>query len=241
MTKLSETLREICEIFSENNIVFVLTRFNRQNKILPNDLDLLVKAKDLGRTIKAFEANDYAISSHDVALGGRIPGMQKNLTKSSRIKIDLHQHFTWRKTRYFSLNLIWENLEKTKINGVALYVPKIYHDVFIVLVNIIFEKTYITLNDFDHIKKHLSGVFSNATFGNEAKKYGWLRTYKGFILWWETRASRMESFPVFLPVSLIIFSYLEKLLHDKKLDVVSLLYYFFFRIRYLLNKTIPYG
>lgn len=239
MSKLAPTLEELSEALETDETEFVLTRFNMRNVNEPNDLDILVKPNFFKETIKILIDNGYISSSHDQALGGRIAGMQKNLIKTGRIKIDLHQDFTWRKSRYLDLNLIWENLEERTINGVKIKTPRKKIDVFIVTINIIFEKTYITKEDFKYLETE-KDYFGENVFREQAEKYGWLRTYKGFLRWWEGGGSRTKSFPAFLPASLIIFSYVEKLIHDKKLDLVSLLYYFFFRTRYLINKTLPY-
>lgn len=238
MNRLKGTLTDL-QVLEKENIQYVLTRFWRGSKIKPDDLDILVKHKDFPTVIKMLIDKGYKSLSHDQALGGRIMGMQRNLVKDSRIKIDLHQDFTWKKSHYFDLDLIWDNLEKNKVNGISCLMPSIGVDVFVIIINIIFEKTYITKNDFSHINKSFPRVFETTTFDEQAKKYGWLNTYRLFKKWYK-KNGRHKKFPIFLPVSIVIFSYLEKIFRDKRIDLISFLYYIFFRTRFIINKTLPY-
>lgn len=238
MNKFHDTILEISNILAEKGIEFVLTRFDKNSSNEPNDLDILVKSSSFKKTIKALEKNGYLGSSHDQALGGRIKGMQKNLIKQARIKIDLHRDFTWRKTRYFDLNLIWEQLEKNKINSTFYQKPKYEVDIFIVIVNIIFEKTYMTSENFNHIKTHALTILMDPNFEKESKKYGWYKTFVLFRSWFMNL--KPVKFPIFLPIYLILFSYMEKSIYDKKTDLVSLLYYIFFKARFAINKKLPY-
>lgn len=236
--RLKQTLLEL-GVLSKSNIKFVLTRFPRDYKKEPDDLDILVDSKDFSKTILALNKIGYRAFSHDQALGGRIKGMQKNLVKENRIKIDLHQDFTWKKSHYLDLNLIWRNVEMQTVEGVNCMVPEIEIDAFIIMINTIFEKTYITKNDWIYAKKYFPRVFLKDSFYDEAKKYGWAKTYNFFKDWF-TKIDKPTEFPVFMPISSVLFSYLEKLWHDKKIDVVSLMYYIFFRTRFVISKQLPY-
>lgn len=236
MNKLTKTLIELM-ILQKSKVKFVLTRFWRNSTKMPDDLDILVSKQDFPVAISLLENLGYQSFSHDQALGGRIKGMQKNLVKHGRIKIDLHQDFTWKKSRYLDLNLIWKNLENQKVDQIDCLMPKIEIDIFIILINIIFEKTYITKEDFRYIAKFLAKVFQDQSFESQAKKYGWFNTFKLFRKWFP---KSKKKFPLFLPVYLVIFSYIEKMIHEKKVDLVSLLYYFFFRSRFQINGVLPY-
>lgn len=224
MSKLGETLKEL------GGIDFVLTRLNRFRKADPDDIDILIEPESFSKAIAALEEEGYEAFSHDQALGGRIKGAQTNLVRPGRLKIDLHKDFTWKKSRYFDLALVWNNLEEKEIDGVKVKTPAADVDAFIVAVNIIFEKTYLTKEDWQYLRRNFKGP----VFKEQAKKYGWEGAYRRFIKWWESKGSKLQGFPAFLPLTLVLYSYLEKF------DLVSFLYYFFFRVRYLLNKTLPY-
>ena len=84
------------------------------------------------------KALGYSASSHDHALGGRVAAAQINLTKPGRIKIDLHKDFTWRRHRYLDLNLLWKKY------------PQI--NKFLIMINIIFEKSYLLKHDYLYLK-----------------------------------------------------------------------------------------
>ncbi|MAF36423.1 hypothetical protein CL622_04895 [archaeon] len=231
---LQLTLLDLNKVFSILKQLYVLTRYNSEKKSLPMDLDVLASVKYFKDAQNLLETKGYKAYSHDTSLGGRIKCSQVNLVKDGRIKIDLHQDFTWRKTRYLDLGLIWSNLEEQTLAGVKIKTPKSELDTFIIIINIIFEKTYLTKDDFNYIKTYVSNVLSDPIFEKESEKYGWRNTLKKFRTWWEAKGKSSTSFPKFLPLSLILYSYLEKF------DVVALAYYFFFRIRYSFNKTLPY-
>lgn len=235
--KIGQTLIDLNSL-QKQNIKYILTRFLRNSKSEPDDLDILVKHKDFNIVIKLLSKQGYKSFSHDHALGGRIEGMQKNLVKDGRIKIDLHQDFTWKRSHYLDLEFIWNNLENSIVNRVNYSMPKVKIDIFIIAINIIFEKTYITKDDFNYINKYLPDIFQDVNFDIQAKKYGWLKTYQMFKEWF--RSTEKKKFPVFLPVYLVLFSHIEKLFHDRKIDVISLMYYVFFRIRYEINGVLPY-
>lgn len=239
MKKLQLTLKDIKEIFDKEGIDSVLTRFNFAKEIDPDDLDILVKKRFFKKTISLFEKEGYKKLSHDQALGGRISGMQMNLVKNGRIKIDLHKDFTWRKQRYFDSDIIWKSTRKVKIKGGEVVVPAKEIDAFLVLINVIFEKTYITKDEFDIFWQAKDEVFREVVFQQQASKYGWSKTFTKFENW--AKGPRKGfGFPVFLPVSLVLYSYWEKFLHELRIDLISLLYYFLFRIRFFLNKKLPY-
>ena len=236
-SNLSKTLEELQNLENQN-IEYLLTRFNRKATSEPDDLDILVRKRDFQKVIRLLNKVGYQSFSHDQALGGRIKGMQKNLVKKDRIKIDLHQDFTWRKTRYLDLHFIWNKMETHKIDGINFLQPQVEIDAFIILINTIFEKTYINKSDFTYIKDYLPLIINNTIFDEQAKKYGWSKTYHLFKKWY--LSSKMNSTPIFLPVYLIIFSYIEKFVKDKKIDLISFMYYVFFRIRFQINGVLPY-
>ena len=132
--KVQQTLQDL------KGIDFLLTRFNPETKT-PDDLDILVNPHNFEKCIETLISRNYRASSHDHALGGRIAGMQANLVKPGRIKIDLHQDFTWRQKQYVDIKKIWEN---SKLNRVDLT-----WDAFLIMINVIFEKTYFVQEDFE--------------------------------------------------------------------------------------------
>jgi hypothetical protein len=239
MKVFNETLVEISKILLKNNASWAMVRFDPKGKKAPADIDLLVSSKDYQNFKEACKEFGYTTTSHDEALGGRIKGMQINLVKPGRIKIDLHQNFTWRKYYYFDLDLVWNNLVTRKIESVNILTPQTSVDTFIVLVNLIFEKTYINKEDFNYLLRSKDSLFSNLDFDNQAKKYHWHKTFSLFKLWFSNINSQ-SAFPVFIPMRIVLYSYWEKLLGDHTLDVTSLLYYFFFWTRFLLNGKLPY-
>lgn len=239
MSTFSDTLAEISKISLQYHIRCVVTRFDRTGKVIPDDIDLLVPNKDYQKMIEVCKNFGYNTSSHDEALGGRTKGMQINLVRPLRVKIDLHRDFTWRKSRYFDLDLVWESSENMNMDRAKIEFPRVDVDAFIVMINILFEKTYINKADLVYLSRSKEEIFSDKNFELQARKYHWDRTFslfKHLVNDIKTPAA----FPVFLPVSLVLHSYLEKFLGEHKIDVISFLYYFFFRIRYKITRVLPY-
>ncbi len=220
MQILTKTLQEVEKIAKTEKFQFRITRFDeflsKKTLLEVSDLDILVKNKDFDKVVSAFKKNGYISFSHDQALGGRVKGAQINLVKKDRIKIDLHKDFTWRAKKYLDLDLIWNKKELA--------------DQFLVFINIIFEKTYMDKEDSNYIWKHKEKIFSSKEFRKQAVNYKWQRTFDYFNSWQPS----IDKFPVFLPLHIVLMSYLEKF------NLTSFMYYIFFRSRYLLTKTLPY-
>lgn len=228
-----DTLKDL-NALQKNGIDSVLTRFNYKSNREPDDLDVLVKAKDFNKVIELLSLQGYKAFSHDKALGSRTSGMQKNLTKDFRIKIDLHKDFTWKSRKYLDMDLIWNNREEINFNSVSCFRPKVNIDIFLIVINLIFEKTYITKEEFDYIKNYLPKIFEDKVLYDQAVKYDWANSLKRFKSWWNKEYRNIGNFPKFLPLGLILGSYFEKF------NMVSFAYYIFFRIRYLINNRLPY-
>jgi hypothetical protein len=231
MNELKNTLKDLKTL----KVPWLLTRYVAGKK--PDDVDILVKSEHFEEVKKSLAQIGYKISSHDQALGGRLPGMQVNIQKKGRIKIDLHRNFTWRKTTYLPLDLVW-NKKTSIINGISVNVPEPSVDMFIVLVNILFEKTYINQTEFENIESQIEKIKEDK-FKKISEKFGWPYTFKYLLSWLDSVESKIKTV-VFIPIWLVIFSYFEKLLHDRKIDLKSFAYYLFFRIRYSFTHILPY-
>lgn len=235
MNSVKLTLTDLNTALEKNKIRFLLTRFNT---VSVSDLDILVNSKDFNSVIPLMRNLGYEIQSHDHALGGRENGSQVNLIKSQRVQIDLHKDFTWRKAKYVDLDVLWDESVYKSVEGVNVRQPKIEKDLFLILINIIFEKTYITRTDWQLLSKILPNIFDQEEFDKQATKYHWEKTWGYFKSW--ALKSHKARFPIFLPTKLIFYSYWEKLIGDRHIDLRSLLYYVFFRARYLLLQKLPY-
>lgn len=227
------TLYEIGELLGTQKIPWILTRYGYGEV---SDLDVLVKSKDFNKVILIFRKAGYEVLSHNHALGGRKTDFQFNLLKKGRIKIDLHKNFTWRKSEYMDSDLIWSGIRQASIDGVLVYRPSVEVDCFLNFVNILFEKTYL-LGDEKVLLQHID-VLNKSKFVNQAKKYKWSGSLLRFYKWLNTLNN--NDYPIFAPVSIIIYSYIEKLFRAGQIDLISLAYYTFFRTRYVLTRKLPY-
>ncbi len=234
MNTITTTLDEISKALFKAKLSFVLTRFHAQlssGKV--DDLDILVHKNEFLEVIAALQSVGYISFSHDQALGGRLKGYQVNLEKRSRVKIDLHKDFTWRKTYYFDIDLVWSNLLQKKSEGLSYQVPTPEVDVFIIITNLIFEKTYLSKDDLNYVSRYLKKVINNKPIASQINKYGWKSTFSMFCKWL-INIKDVSNYPIFIPLPIIFYSYLEKF------DLISFLYFIFFRTRYLINKRLPY-
>lgn len=237
-TKLAKTIKEAKTIFDSCRTRFLITRYNQYNPST-DDLDILVRHNKFAKTIQEFHKYGYKVSSHDHALGGRLAGYQTNLTKKGRIKIDLHKDFTWRKSKYIDLDFIWDSsIKDNKFKNIQR--PRKDVDQLLILINIIFEKTYINGYDWSYLSPDIKKIFSTPLFTQQARTYRWENTFLKFQNWFLAQQPTQSSFPIFLPITLILYSYYEKLTKSRRIDLVSLSYYIFFRIRYLITQTLPY-
>lgn len=236
---IAETLQDLKLGLDSRGIEFLLTRYDENAIETVDDIDILVSQKDFTKVIEIMKSRDYEISSHDYALGGRLPGVQVNLTKEGRIKIDLHWDFTWRRSRYMDLEFIWQQSETRKIAGVQVQTPKLESDLFLILTNIIFEKTYSTKTDWIFLNKRWKTVVERAGVQQQVEKYGWSKSFTKFKKSFMAINSNSQ-FPVFIPLQIVLYSFYEKFKKEKKIDIVSFLYYVFFRTRFALEGVLPY-
>ncbi len=236
MNELTHTLKDLTRASKSCKVKFVITRFITDKA--PDDLDVLVHSQDFDKFIQELEGLDYISSSHDNALGGRIKGEQKNLVKESRIKIDLHKDFTWRGSRYFDNDIIWNNLEIIKTKHGSYSKPKDVYNAFIVMINILFEKTYVNQLELSFIQNNLDQIIESKELYHQAEKYGWANSYLRMCSW--LKKQKPVAKITFLPVLLVLFTYIEKILKASTFNLTSFVYYMFFTTRYFLKETLPY-
>lgn len=232
---IENTFKDLDKAWTRNNIDWLLTR-NLSDDYNADDIDILVKENDFIQAINELNRIGYISSSHDEALGGRMKGYQMNLVKKNRVKIDLHKDFTWRKSKYIDLDFIWNLTQKDEIYGVNFLRPNKQIDAFLILINILFEKTYLHQSD-KEVLKYIK-VLRNTKFIEQSQKYGWDNSARSLSNWLNTE--HINSYPKFLPFTLIIYTYFEKLIFEKRIDLISLLYYLFFRFRFTLKGRLPY-
>lgn len=228
MNKTQLTLADLDKVCKKTNYTYILTRYWNSLGKDPDDLDIYVKKQYFSVYVKKLTELGYVSSSHDQALGGRVPGAQLNLIRKDRIKIDLHNDFTWRVDRYLDLKLIESQEQKRAV------------DAFLVLINIVFEKTYITDEEYELFYKNKDLIYDNDVFQSQSKKYKWDFTYYLFKRWVNNKKLYKKNIPIFIPIYIVIVSYIEALTRKKKFHVISFAYYFYFMTRYFITKQLPY-
>jgi len=238
MSRLKTTIGDLEFCKNKSRINYIITRLESFQNV--DDIDVLVKSYEYEIFISALKSIGYTEYSHDRSLGGRIKGLQKNLVKKGRVKIDLHQDFSWRRDRHINSNLIWSNVDKKNIFGCVIYVPSEEYDAFLVLINVIFEKTYLTQGELNKIWPNLDKIRRSTVLNEQARIYGWNFTLEKFLEWANTKNTSVKVFPVFIPITLVLLSYLEKVVKKRTFHPISFLYYFYFRTRYFIYQRLPF-
>ena len=221
MEKTKATFADLERLLGKSGIEYIVTRY--WEGAPPDDLDILVKKHDFMKARELLVEGGYTEFSHDHALGGRIKGAQVNLVKKGRVKIDLHNCFSWRAHEYLDNSFVWKSAKRMPTKEV---------DAFLIMINVLFEKTYFTEEEkalFWNLRKKML----DSKFEKQAKKYNWLKSYKLFTKW-VLELDTIKPLPRFVPFYIVLVSYFEKF------HFVSFLYYFYFRLRYVFTRVLPY-
>ncbi len=196
------------------------------------DLDILVPAK---KQLEGFRKEDHP---------GKQDKFQKNYFRENFLRIDLHEDFHWQGFKFVDVKKVFENTQTVEYFGREVRIPSYTFEFLLNCAHILFEKRYITLQDFYYLKKLVDEERVDwEVVEEQTEKYGWssaldllLKEIKEI----ENAAGKSFSFPIFLSVGKIARIYWEKCLFDRRLPLTDILYYTFARIRGLLGIKTRY-
>jgi len=187
---------------------------------ITHDLDILVSSKE---KLKGFQKKHHP---------GKQDKYQKNYFRDDLLRIDLHENFYWQGFKFVDVEKVFENTQTVEYFGREVTIPNYTFEFLLNCAHILFEKRYITLQDFHYLKKLIDEERIDwDVVKAQAKKYGWwgsLNLLRRKVL---QQKEKWEPFPIFLSWREILEIYWEKCLFDKKLPLFDIFYYAFARTR----------
>ena len=216
--KTERTLDYIAERLSASLLV-------KTYKFIPYityDLDILVSSK---KQLEGFRKEQHP---------GKQDKFQKNYFHKDFLRIDLHEDFYWQGFKFVDVEKVFEKTQTVTYFGQQVTIPSYTFEFLLNCAHILFEKRYITFQDFYYLKKLVDEEKIDwSVIKKQTEKYGWssalgllLKEIKGV-----KEVKEGISFPIFLSARKIAKIYWEKCLFDKKLPLVDMLYYAFARTR----------
>ncbi|MEM2175344.1 MAG: hypothetical protein QXI58_06960 [Candidatus Micrarchaeia archaeon] len=239
--KTEKTLSFIKNFFGKNGFVYCIIKTLYSKGWMGNDIDVIVSKKDLKKIImKLKELNLY-----DISIKNKFTEKGKfDIKIKNGLTIDLHSYIGWRNVEF----LLFEDIMKKRFiyekNGLYFANEKV-NSVIIILTHI-FEKGFVTLDEYEFLKNHFDELFMQKYFSN---LYTFFREY---ISWFKKtlEKKRNYSFPLFVPISIIVKCYLKLLFKSRKINSdlfwklksfirdISLM--IIWRFRYTIKNKLPF-
>lgn len=217
--EIKKTQRTL-DFVKENLPDSILVKTYKFIPYITHDLDILVSSKE--------ELEGFRREHHP----GKQDKFQKNYFRDDLLRIDLHEDFYWQGFKFVDVKKVFESTQTVEYFDREVTIPSYTFEFLLNCAHILFEKRYITLQDFWYLKKLVDEEKVDWDVVEEqAKKYGWFGSLKILL----DEIGRIEKqnppFPVFLSAKNIAKIYWEKCLFDKKFPLDDMLYYTFARLR----------
>jgi len=207
-----------------------------------NDIDILVSTSDFSKIVARFKE----LNIPNIALDQKFMVKGKtDINVPDGFPIDLHSYIGWRNVVFIPAeDILNQNFSIKKENGLYFANEKI--NIIIFILTHVFEKGFITLNEDKFLKTNFDESFMKTNF---PYLYTLLSDY---ILWIKKtlREKRGHSYPLFVPISIIIKCYFKLLFHSKgkhgnvfwglKAFVRDISFIIFWRIRYVIKNKLPF-
>ena len=239
--KLKKTLEFLDDIFKKNNIKHSIVKTMHQQLWIGHDVDILVSPNNHNRLIDifkkikithvTFKRTNFDVGKTDIKLVDGLP-------------IDLHSHIGWRNVVFIPFDYILNKDWIVTVDGLHFANEKMNSIIFIL--THVFEKGFITLNEYNFLKKYFDEVLMQTDF-LDLKIL--LRDY---ISWMKTTFTekQIHSYPLFIPMHIIIKSYSKLILQSKKESngivwrlralIRDISFMLFWRFRYYLTDRLPF-
>jgi thymidylate kinase len=210
-----------------------------------NDIDVLVSPsafkilQNISETIRRVFVEEI---KHDRWDAGKMDIFIKD-----GLKLDIHSYIGWRNVVFLNYSQILreEFIQKKTIFDVECVTVKKEIDSIIIITHI-FEKGFITLDEYEFLKKHFDESFMQANFPHLCILLSDYVSWITKIL----REKRNYSYPLFIPISIMIRSYSKLFFYLKnghsdafwkiKAFVRDISLITFWRIRYVLKDKLPF-
>jgi hypothetical protein len=212
-----------------------------------NDIDVLISSSDLEKILQNVSEIRGNPSIEEVRHDKWDVGKMDILIKDG-LKLDIHSYIGWRNVVFLDHSHILREeftQEKTLFDVECITVNKEINSIIIIITHV-FEKGFITLDEYEFLKNHFNELFMRINFPH-------LHILLSDYILWITktlREKRNRSYPLFIPMPIIIKCYLKLLFHPKnrhsnafwklKAFVRDTFLMIFWRIRYVLKGELPF-
>ena len=218
-----EKTQRTLDFVKENLPDAILVKTYKFIPYITYDLDILVRSR---KELEGFQKENHP---------GKQDKFQKNYLRDDLLRIDLHTDFFWQGFKFVDVEKVFENAQTVEYFGRQVTIPSYTFEFLLNCAHILFEKRYITLQDFHYLKKLLKeGKVDFGPVKEQTEKYGWssaldllLKEIKDI----KDGTGRERSFPVFLSMGQIAKIYWEKCRFEKKVPLFDIFYYAFARTR----------
>ncbi len=229
--KIRKTQKTL-DFVQENLPDAILVKTYKFIPYITNDLDILVSSK---QELEGFQKEHHP---------GKQDKFQKNYFRDDFLRLDLHEDFFWQGFKFVDVERVFENTQTVEYFGREVKIPSFTFEFLLNSAHILFEKRYITLQDFYYLKKLIDEEKVDwKVVREQTRKYGWSASLDILLKEVKDLNNGMEkgaSFPVFLSAKQIAKIYWEKCLFDKKFPFIDMLYYGFARARARLGIKTRY-
>ena len=216
--KIRKTQKTL-DFVKENLPNSVLVKTYKFVPYITYDLDILVPAK---KQLEGFRKERHP---------GKQDKYQKNYFRKDMLRIDLHEDFYWQGFKFVDVERVFENTQVVEYFGRKVRIPSYTFEFLINCAHILFEKRYITLQDFHYLTKLVDEEKVDwDVVEKQTEKYGWSLAL-GLLLKEVKEVEEGISFPIFLSIGQIARIYWEKCRFDRRLPFIDILYYAFARTR----------
>jgi hypothetical protein len=256
---LGDTLKLLDEVFSTNNVDYLIVKTYKYFDYVTFDVDVLVRYEDFDLAKKALSENDVEITPHP---GKNTQGLhQRNCFKQGLLKIDLHRKFFWLGIDHIDDDFLWRNTRKEIIGGVSCPIPSIEVDFLLHNKQLIFERRYITLLDFLAIKLFVEdkdNAFAWEVIEAMVCKYKWQTGFNKlmahlnqinkvisgneilFMTKTEVILNNNIEFPYIYPFIDDLTVFIEIFARHRKVPFINLAHYVYSWSRYRVNSRLPF-
>jgi len=241
--KLKKTLSFIKEFFQKNGVSrYSIVKTLYSDKWIGNDVDILVSSEEFNKIVNKLKESvpTYVNLNQKFLEKGKV-----DIKLSLGLPIDLHSFIGWRNVAFISSDDILKENYLVKREDGLFFVNERINSIILTLTHV-FEKGFITMDEYNFLKKHFNQEFLQTNF-----PYVCL-LLRDYIPWFKktSKEKRRYSYPLFIPIGIIIKSHLRLLLYSKNKNnnvlwksiafIRDIPYGIFWRIRYIIKNKLPY-
>jgi len=240
--KLERTLMFVKDFFEKNGIKYCIIKTFCSERWIGNDVDILVSNKEFSRIVAILKEGD----THNVVVKQRTMDKGKvDVKLPNCLAIDLHSYIGWRNVVFIPTEHAFNKDWLIKKEAGLCFANEKFDSIIIILTHI-FEKGFITLDEYEFLMKHFDESFMRTNFP-------YLYVILGSYISWIRRTLMEEqnrSYPLFVPLHVILKCYLKLLFYSKykqgnvlwkfKAFIRDISFMIFWRTRYTLRNKLPF-